>query len=166
MARPSEDRYLSAATLHEAAAVLEGLAGLLDRADGVFAEDAAVDAGRLRELATTLAGWWPRPAGAASAPAVRKAWEDLLIVYVVHGLRARRGDRRRGQETTLSRAEVGMWLSDLAAAIGRGGPVEIALVAPGVTLDLPDDVRCELEVEQGGEEIELEIDLSWPRPAA
>lgn len=61
---------------------------------------------------------------------------------------------------------MGTWLSDLAAAIGRGGPVEIALVAPGVTLDLPDDVRCELEVEQGAEEIELEIDLSWPRPAA
>lgn len=179
MARPFEDRYLSAATLHEAAAVLEGLAGLLDRAEGVFAEDAAADADHLRDLATTLAGWWPRPPGTESAsPLVRQAWDDLLTVYVAHGLRVARGDgpTREGQptmstseieqKTTLSRGEVAKWLSGLAAAIGQGGPVEVALAGPGMMLDLPDQVRCELEIEQGDHEIELEIELSWPRPVA
>lgn len=88
MAHPSEDHYLSATTLHEVAAVLDGLAGLLDRVDGVFADDAAADAARLRELASTLAEWWPRQgdaSGATSTP--RQAWDDVLTVYVVHGLR-------------------------------------------------------------------------------
>lgn len=86
MTRPSEDRYLSATTLHEAAAVLEGLAGLLDRVDGVFATDAAYDAARLRGLAATLVEWSVQPAAAAVPPASRQAWEDLLAVYVTHGL--------------------------------------------------------------------------------
>lgn len=83
-----QDRYLSATTLHEAAAVLRGLAGLLDRVDGVFAEDAAADAAHLRDLADTLAEWWPRPALALDgAPEVRPSWDDVLAVYVAHGLR-------------------------------------------------------------------------------
>ena len=69
------------------------------------------------------------------------------------------------QKATLSRAELAHWLADLARAIGEGGTVEVALVGPPVALELPERVRCELEIEPDGEEIELEIELTWPRPA-
>ncbi|NMO89469.1 hypothetical protein [Actinomycetospora sp. TBRC 11914] len=85
-----QDRYLSATTLHEAAAVLRGLAGLLERVDGVFAEDAAADAAHLRNLADTLAEWWPHPAlamGNGAGPGLQPTWDDVLAVYVTHGLR-------------------------------------------------------------------------------
>jgi hypothetical protein len=88
---PTEDRYLSARTLREAAGVLEGLATLLDRVDGVFADDAAGDAAHLRDLAATLTEWSPHPAprpGAPVGPPVApQAWAELLTVYVSHGLR-------------------------------------------------------------------------------
>jgi hypothetical protein len=87
-----QDRYLSATTLHEAAAVLRGLASLLDRVDGVFADDASADAAYLRDLADTLGAWWPNPAAAGNGlvPAGGlPTWDDVLAVYVTHGLRAR-----------------------------------------------------------------------------
>jgi hypothetical protein len=64
---PREDRYLSAWTLHEAAEVLRGLAGVLDDVRGVWAEDAEYDAQRIRDLANALASWWPRPTPPISA---------------------------------------------------------------------------------------------------
>lgn len=177
-----EDRYLSAATLHRASAVLEGLAGVLDRVDGVFGDDAAADAAHLRDLAATLAAWWPPPDGACAAdPAAHsRAWRDLLAIYVEHGLRPEgstrpvRSTQAGGvpvmsgeieQKATLSRAELAHWLADLARAIGEGGTVEVALAGPPVALELPERVRCELEIEPDGEEIELEIELRWPRPS-
>ncbi|HEY2190891.1 MAG TPA: amphi-Trp domain-containing protein [Actinomycetospora sp.] len=65
------------------------------------------------------------------------------------------------QKTTLSRQAVARWLADLAAAIERGGTLELALAGPPVTLTLPEEFRCELEVEPQGDEIELEIELTW-----
>jgi hypothetical protein len=90
---PSDDRPSSATAVHEASAVLDGLAGLLDRVDGVFAEDAAADARHLRDLAAAIAEWFPPP----SAPddggpgAAGQTWQNVLAVYVAHGL----------QETTI-----------------------------------------------------------------
>ena len=175
----SEDRYLSAATLHRASAVLEGLAGVLDRVDGVFGDDAAADATHLRDLAATLAAWWPPPDGGGAAdpaadPAARSsAWRDLLAIYVEYGFRPEGSTQADGvpvmsgeieQKATLSRAELARWLADVARAIGEGGTVEVALAGPPVALELPERVRCELEIEPDGEEIELEIELTWPRP--
>jgi hypothetical protein len=84
---PTDGHYLSARTLREAAGVLEGLAALLDRVDGVFADDAADDAARLRDLAAALTEWSPRPGAPVVAPAAPQGWAELLAVYVSHGLR-------------------------------------------------------------------------------
>lgn len=65
------------------------------------------------------------------------------------------------QKATLSREEVARWLAELARAIGEGGTVEVALAGPPVTLHLPDELRCELEIEPDGDEIELEIEFKW-----
>jgi amphi-Trp domain-containing protein len=66
------------------------------------------------------------------------------------------------QKATLSRQELARWLAELARAIGEGGPVEVALAGPPVTLHLADELRCELEVEPRGDRVELEIELTWP----
>lgn len=70
------------------------------------------------------------------------------------------------QKATLSRQAVAQWLADLAAAIERGGTMELALAGPAVTLTLPEEFRCELEVEPHGDRIELEIELTWSTPGA
>jgi amphi-Trp domain-containing protein len=67
------------------------------------------------------------------------------------------------QKATMSREQVARWLADLARAIGEGGSVEVALNGPPVTLALPDEFRCELEIEPYGREVELEIELKWTR---
>lgn len=67
------------------------------------------------------------------------------------------------QKATLSRQETARWLAELAKAISDGGTVEVALAGPPVTLSLPDEFRCELEIEPHGDEIELEIELKWSR---
>ncbi|PVZ06270.1 hypothetical protein [Actinomycetospora cinnamomea] len=88
---PPDDRYLSVSTLHEASAVLHGLARVLAGIEGVFADDAADDAARLRDLADALAGWWPLPAGARdgadTGPMSGQEWAELLAVYFARELR-------------------------------------------------------------------------------
>ena len=65
------------------------------------------------------------------------------------------------QNATLSRQEVARWLGELAKAIGEGGTMEVTLSGPPVTVRLADEFRCELEVEQHTDEIELEVELKW-----
>jgi amphi-Trp domain-containing protein len=67
------------------------------------------------------------------------------------------------QKATLSCQEAARWLADLARAIGESGAVEISLSGPPVTLDLPEEFRCELEIEPHGDKVELEIELKWSK---
>jgi amphi-Trp domain-containing protein len=68
-------------------------------------------------------------------------------------------------KVALGREETARWLADLAKAIGDGGDVELPLAGPTVTLHLPEEFRCEAEVEIDGDEVEFEIELKWsPRP--
>jgi amphi-Trp domain-containing protein len=65
------------------------------------------------------------------------------------------------QKTTLGRQETARWLAELAKAIEEGGTVEVPLAGPSVTMHLPEEFRCEAEVEIAGDEVELEIELKW-----
>ena len=65
------------------------------------------------------------------------------------------------QKVTLGRQETARWLADLAKAIGDGGTVEVPLAGPTVTLELPEEFRCEAELELDGEKVELELELTW-----
>lgn len=65
------------------------------------------------------------------------------------------------QKATLSRQEAARWLADLAKAMGEGGTVEVALAGAPVTLQLADELHCELELEPHGDEMELEIEFKW-----
>ncbi|WP_181781894.1 amphi-Trp domain-containing protein [Pseudonocardia pini] len=66
----------------------------------------------------------------------------------------------------LTRQEAAERLSALAAALAEGGHVEIELGASTVKMHVPDHVRCEIEVEIDGTEIELEVELTWSTEAA
>ena len=70
-------------------------------------------------------------------------------------------DLKFEQKGSLSRVEAAELLSALAAGLKRGGQVELDL-GPGVlSMHMPDELRSEIEVEVGDEEIELEIELKW-----
>ena len=73
-------------------------------------------------------------------------------------------DGKIEQRVTLSRQEAARWLMDLAKAIEAGGTTEVALVGPGVPLELPEEFGCELELEPYGDKIEVEFELTWPNP--
>jgi amphi-Trp domain-containing protein len=62
---------------------------------------------------------------------------------------------------SLTRHEAARRLAALAAALSDGGEVELALGSSVVTLHVPDHVRCEVEVEVDGAEVELEVELTW-----
>jgi amphi-Trp domain-containing protein len=66
------------------------------------------------------------------------------------------------QRVILTRQEAAKWLHSLANALESGGTTEVALVGPGVALNLPDEFEVELELEPNGDKIELEFELMWP----
>ncbi|MFD6467362.1 amphi-Trp domain-containing protein [Streptomyces goshikiensis] len=63
---------------------------------------------------------------------------------------------------SLSRLEAADQLAALAAALREGEEAELELGAATLGLRIPDELRCELEVEIGDGQIELEIELKWP----
>jgi amphi-Trp domain-containing protein len=71
-------------------------------------------------------------------------------------------DLKFEQKRTLTRLEAADLLSTVAAALRRGGHVDLEL-GPGVlSMHVPDELHSELEVEVGESEVELEIELKWP----
>ncbi|MET7758802.1 amphi-Trp domain-containing protein [Streptomyces sp. NPDC005389] len=71
-------------------------------------------------------------------------------------------DLKFEQKRSLSRAEAADQLTALAAALRQGGEAELELGAGTLSLRIPDELRCELEFEVSGGEIELEIEFKWP----
>ncbi|GLW54710.1 amphi-Trp domain-containing protein [Kitasatospora phosalacinea] len=65
------------------------------------------------------------------------------------------------QKRALSRAEAADQLEALAAAIRRGGQAELELGPGKLTVRIPDELHTEIEVELDGDEIELEVEMSW-----
>lgn len=70
-------------------------------------------------------------------------------------------DLKFEQKRSLSRQEAADQLTALADALREGGDAELDLGPGTLGLRVPDDLRSELEVEIGGGEIELEIELKW-----
>ncbi|GAA2540034.1 hypothetical protein GCM10010423_42480 [Streptomyces levis] len=66
------------------------------------------------------------------------------------------------QKRSLSRVEAADQLTALAAALREGGEAELELSAGTLSLRIAEDLRSEIEVEIGDEEIELEIEFKWP----
>ena len=62
---------------------------------------------------------------------------------------------------SLSRHEAARRLFALADALAAGGRVEVELGASTLKPHVPDHVRCEVEVEVDGDELEFEVELTW-----
>ncbi|MGA5194610.1 amphi-Trp domain-containing protein [Streptomyces exfoliatus] len=80
-------------------------------------------------------------------------------------------DLKFEQKRALSRLEAADQLAALAAALRQGGEVEMDFGLGTLSLQIPDDLRGEVEVEIGGGEVELEIgggeveleiEFKWP----
>lgn len=65
------------------------------------------------------------------------------------------------RKESLSRKQVADRLSALAAAFGGSGPATVELGTSTVTLRIPEELRCEVELEVEGDDVELEIELKW-----
>ena len=66
------------------------------------------------------------------------------------------------QKASLTRLEAADQLSALATALRHGGRTELDLGPGKLSMQIPDNVRSELEVEVGDGHIELEFELQWP----
>lgn len=67
---------------------------------------------------------------------------------------------------TVSRADLAAWLRQLASQLETSGQV---FYGAGGAIGVPEQVRCELEIEQDGpDEFAIEIEFSWvnPKPVA
>ena len=65
-------------------------------------------------------------------------------------------------EQTISRDEVAAWLSQLARVFAGDHDAKVPIGPGTVKLDVPGSVRAELEVEVGDDEVEVEIEFTWP----
>jgi amphi-Trp domain-containing protein len=65
------------------------------------------------------------------------------------------------EEQRLSREAAAARLRDLADALARNNNVEFQRADLRFTVHVPDEVSLKLEVEIGGDEHELEIELTW-----
>ncbi|MFG2714137.1 amphi-Trp domain-containing protein [Streptomyces goshikiensis] len=87
----------------------------------------------------------------------------LYALYV--GSETRMKDLTFEVKRPLSRLEAADQLTALAAALREGGEAELEFGAGTLGLRIPDELRCELEIEIGDGQIELEIEFKWPTSA-
>jgi len=71
-------------------------------------------------------------------------------------------DVKMEYEQAISRNEAAAWLSQLALAFSGDHDAEIPFGPGTVKLHVPGSVRAQLEVEVGDDEVEIEIEFTWP----
>jgi amphi-Trp domain-containing protein len=65
------------------------------------------------------------------------------------------------RKESLSRDEAARWLSALSRAFTAGDHAELPFGPSSVSLQIPDRVRAELEVQVEGGEVEVEVEFKW-----
>ncbi|MEV8554190.1 amphi-Trp domain-containing protein [Streptomyces glaucescens] len=71
-------------------------------------------------------------------------------------------DVRFEHTRSLSRTEAADQLAALAQALREGGEAELELGSGVLSLRIPDELSSEVELEVGGGEVQLEVELTWP----
>ena len=70
------------------------------------------------------------------------------------------------RKRSLTRQEAAVWLSALSRGFADGDEVKLPVGGGGtVTLRIPAEVRAEFEVDVSREEIEVELEFTWPLTA-
>jgi amphi-Trp domain-containing protein len=77
-------------------------------------------------------------------------------------------DVKLERKESVSRDEAAIWLSQLSKAFTKGEDAELPFGPGTVSLQIPDQIRAELEVEVDGDEVEVEVEFKWSlaEPAA
>ncbi|MER7166272.1 amphi-Trp domain-containing protein [Micromonospora sp. NPDC000207] len=63
-------------------------------------------------------------------------------------------------ERTVSRADLAAWLRQLASQLEETGKI---FYGAGGAVVVADEVECELEIEEDGDELSVEIEFSWTK---
>ena len=64
-------------------------------------------------------------------------------------------------KVAMTRAEAAQWFADMGKSLSGEGIVSLRLAESTVELKVPENVRFEAEVVVDGDEVELEIELTW-----
>jgi amphi-Trp domain-containing protein len=71
------------------------------------------------------------------------------------------GDFKHKEEERLSRQQVAERLIDIAYALTAGGPLELTAAGRRVTVPVANELHLERELRSKGDQVELELGLSW-----
>ena len=66
------------------------------------------------------------------------------------------------QDERLSRQQAAERLIDIAYALTAGGPLELIAAGRRITVPIEKELRLERCLSSNGDQIELELQLSWP----
>lgn len=65
------------------------------------------------------------------------------------------------RERRLGREEAAAWLRSLADSLSRHNQVEFVREGLRYHVDVPDEVTMSVEIEVGGDDNEIEVEISW-----
>jgi amphi-Trp domain-containing protein len=74
------------------------------------------------------------------------------------------GDFKHKEEEQLSRQEAAERLIDIAYALTAGGPLELRAAGRRISVPVAGELRLERELKSNGDQIELELELTWSAP--
>ena len=70
-------------------------------------------------------------------------------------------DFKHTEEERLSRQQAAERLIDIAYALTAGGPIELSAAGRRITVPVPAELRLERALTSKGDQVELELELSW-----
>jgi amphi-Trp domain-containing protein len=77
---------------------------------------------------------------------------------------ARTGDFKHKEAERLSRQQAAERLIDIAYGLTTGGPLELSAAGRRITVPVADEMRLERELKSKGDQVELELELTWSAP--
>jgi amphi-Trp domain-containing protein len=77
---------------------------------------------------------------------------------------ARAGDFKHTEHEVLSRQQVAERLIDIAYALTAGGPLELTAAGRRVSVPVPNELHLERGLRSKGNEVGLELELTWSTP--
>jgi amphi-Trp domain-containing protein len=73
-------------------------------------------------------------------------------------------DFKHKEDERLSRQQAAERLIDIAYALTAGGPLELTAAGRRVAVPVPNELRMERELKSKGDQVQLELGLSWSTP--
>ncbi|HEX6713455.1 MAG TPA: amphi-Trp domain-containing protein [Thermoleophilaceae bacterium] len=74
------------------------------------------------------------------------------------------GDFKHKEAERLSRRQAAERLIDIAYALTGGGPLELTAAGRRITVPVANELLLERELKSKGDQVELELELSWSAP--